>query len=63
MTALTVKILGEIVSHEAIIREAYKDSKGIWTWSVGITSASGHGVERYKDSPQPLDKCLLAYSQ
>ena len=52
---ITVKIAQEIVSHEAIVREAYKDSVGVWTWSVGITNASGHKVfPRYKDNPQSL---------
>lgn len=61
MTQLTVRVLGEIVCHEAIIREAYKDSKGIWTWGVGVTNASGHSVERYKDNPQSLEKCLAVF--
>jgi len=37
----------EVASHEAIIRQAYKDSEGVWIWSVGLTSATGHVVERY----------------
>lgn len=59
---LTVRILQEIVEHEAIILEAYKDSKGIWTWGVGVTSASGHSVERYKDNPQTLEHVLEIYA-
>lgn len=55
---LTPRILAELVGHEAIVREAYRDSVGVWTWSVGITSASGHDVDRYKDNPQPLARCL-----
>ena len=46
----------EVAGHEAIIRQAYKDSKGIWTWSVGLTSATGHVVERYIGKPQSLDR-------
>jgi len=52
----------EIASHEALIRQAYKDSEGVWTWSVGLTSASGHGVERYIGKPQPLTHCLAVYA-
>jgi lysozyme len=58
---ITERVALEILSHEAIIREAYKDSVGVWTWSAGITSASGHSVERYKDNPQTLEKCLEVY--
>ncbi len=49
----------EIISHEAIVREAYKDTRGVWTWGIGITNASGHKVfPRYKDNPQSLRKCI-----
>lgn len=51
----------EIGFHEAVIREAYRDSVGVWTWSVGLTNASGHNVERYIDNPQPMEKCLEVY--
>lgn len=53
---LSPKILGELVSHEGIVLEAYKDSKGIWTWGIGVTNASGHTVQRYIDEPQPIAK-------
>lgn len=51
----------ELASHEGLVRQAYKDSVGVWTWSIGITSASGHSVERYIDNPQTLDHCLKIY--
>lgn len=51
----------EVASHEAIVREAYKDIKGIWTWSIGLTNASGHNVERYIGKPQTLQHCLAVY--
>lgn len=51
----------EIASHEAVIRQAYKDSVGVWTWSVGLTSKSGHDVERYIGKPQTLEHCLAVY--
>ncbi|WP_295635808.1 hypothetical protein [Novosphingobium sp.] len=59
MQTLTPRIALEIVAHEGIVREAYRDSTGVWTWSVGITNASGHTVyPRYKDQPQPIEHCL-----
>ena len=61
VTVLTPAILLEIIEHEGIVTEAYKDSKGIWTWGVGVTDASGHSVERYKDNPQTVARCLEIY--
>lgn len=59
---LTERTLVELMSHEGIVREAYKDSRGIWTWGVGVTNASGHQVHpRYLDKPQPLDKCISIF--
>ncbi|MEZ4323017.1 MAG: hypothetical protein R3F61_36460 [Myxococcota bacterium] len=34
--ALTPRIAAELVFHEAIVREAYQDVVGVWTWSVGV---------------------------
>lgn len=60
--AITPKIAMELVSHEAIVTEAYKDSVGVWTWSVGITNSSGHMVHpRYLDKPQTLRRCLEVF--
>lgn len=58
---LTQRIALELISHEAIVPEAYKDSVGVWTWGVGVTSKSGHSVERYKDNPQSIQRCLEVY--
>lgn len=58
---ITPRIAAELVAHEGIVREAYRDSVGVWTWSVGITDASGHRVGRYRDNPQSLDHCLAIY--
>ena len=55
---LTPRVLQELVEHEAIVREAYKDSKGIWTWGIGVTDRSGHLVERYIDNPQTIERVL-----
>ena len=57
---ITYKTALEIASHEALIRQAYKDSVGVWTWSVGLTSATGHDVLRYKANPNPLSIAWLS---
>jgi GH24 family phage-related lysozyme (muramidase) len=61
MRTLTPRIACELLAHEGLVREAYRDSQGVWTWSVGITDASGHRVERYRDNPQTLERCLEVY--
>jgi len=62
MSDITAKTALELVAHEAIVREAYKDSVGVWTWSVGVTTASGHDVfRRYKDNPQSMRRCLEVF--
>ena len=58
---LTVRGMAELVGHEAIVQEAYKDSQGIWTWGIGVTDASGHMVERYIDHPQSIVFCLQIF--
>lgn len=58
---LSADMAMEVASHEAVIRQAYKDSVGVWTWSVGLTSATGHDVERYIDKPQTLETCMVVY--
>ncbi|NSX54557.1 lysozyme [Parasulfitobacter algicola] len=55
---ITVRTALEIAHHEALVRQAYRDSVGVWTWSIGVTNSSGHSVERYIDNPQPLIRCL-----
>ncbi len=61
-SSITPKIAAELISHEGIVREAYRDSVGVWTWSVGITSSSGHKVwPRYVDNPQTLKRCFEVY--
>lgn len=61
MRILTPRILGELLQHEGLAREAYRDSVGVWTWSVGITDASGHRVGRYRDNPQTIERCLEVF--
>ena len=58
---ITYRVALELVTHEGLIRQAYRDSVDVWTWSVGITSASGHDVERYIGKPQSMEWCLEIY--
>ncbi len=58
---LTPRIALELVAHEAIVTEAYRDPVGIWTWGVGVTQASGHAIDRYRDAPQDIAHCLSVY--
>jgi len=58
---ITPRVAIELAHHEALVRQAYKDSVGVWTWSVGITSQSGHKVEPYIGKPQSLEHCLGVY--
>ena len=56
--ALTPRIAAELIAHEGIVTEAYRDTGGVWTWSVGLTDRCGHRVGRYRDNPQDLQHCL-----
>jgi lysozyme len=58
---LTPRAACEIVSHEAIVQEWYLDSSNIGTWGVGVTNASGHRVDRYKNNPATIEECLAVY--
>lgn len=58
---LTPRIVIELIAHEGIVREAYKDSRGIWTWSVGLAVTGGWPVMQYRDNPASLETCLEAY--
>lgn len=62
MNSITLKTAREILNHEGIVRQAYKDSKGIITFGVGVTSASGHNVERYINNPQPMEKVIELFA-
>lgn len=55
---LSVRIVLEVAHHEAIVQEMYLDSEGVRSWAMGVTNASGHNVDRYKDNPQPMRKCV-----
>lgn len=51
----------ELIGHEAVIRQAYRDSVGVWTWAVGMTNATGHTVQRYIDKPAPMIHCMRVF--
>lgn len=52
----------EVATHEALIRQTYKDSVGVLTWCVGMTNATGHRVERYIGKPASLAHCMRLYA-
>lgn len=58
---LTYRAALELIDHESIVLEAYKDSKRIWTWGIGVTDKSGHLVGRYRDNPQTVEHVLAIY--
>lgn len=58
---LTVRGAAELIEHEAIVLEWYKDSEGVGTWGIGVTDKSGHSVGRYKDAPQTIERVLEVY--
>jgi lysozyme len=60
-TKITYKVALEVATHEALVRQAYKNAGDVWTWSIGLTSATGHRVERYIGKPQSLNHCLRVY--
>lgn len=60
-TGLTPRIVCELLAHEGVVLEAYKDSVGVWTWSVGLATTGGWPVMQYKDNPASLEVCLAAY--
>lgn len=58
---LTENTVMEVCQHEGLVRQAYRDSVGVWTWSVGLTDATGHKVRRYIDNPASLERCLSVF--
>lgn len=58
---ITYRVAMEVASHEGLVRQTYRDSQNVWTWSVGLTAATGHDVKRYIGKPQPLEHCLAIF--
>ncbi len=57
----TARAAMELISHEAIVLEAYKDSVGVWTWGIGLTAASGVDPLAFKDKPADMAQVLKAF--
>lgn len=57
---LTPRSVAYPLTEEGMVLEAYKDSRGIWTWAGGIATTSGFDVLQYKDKPTTLDAALRA---
>lgn len=62
LPAVDFDVAMEVASHEALIRQAYKDSVGVLTWCVGMTNATGHTVERYIGKPASVQHCMNIYA-
>jgi GH24 family phage-related lysozyme (muramidase) len=58
---ITPNIACELVSHEAVVTAAYKDTGNVFTWGVGLTAAAGIDVQRYINRPQAIEYCLQVY--
>ncbi|MEL7719939.1 hypothetical protein AAG598_07850 [Citromicrobium bathyomarinum] len=58
---LSERTLLEIAEHEGLILQTYRDSRGILTWGFGVTSESGHRVERYIDKPSSIVRAIEVY--
>lgn len=62
-TTITARAALELAGYEGIVREWYLDNATppAGTWGIGVTDASGHDVDRYKDNPQPIERVLEIY--
>lgn len=58
---LSERTMLEIAEHEGLILEAYRDSEGVWTWGFGVTDASGHKVDRYRNKPSTIERAVEVY--
>lgn len=57
---LTPRIVAYVAHNEAIVPEAYKDAKGIWTWGMGLAATGGYDIMKYKDKEASIVACLRA---
>jgi GH24 family phage-related lysozyme (muramidase) len=62
LPAVDFDVAMEVASHEALIRQTYKDSVGKLTWCVGMTNATGHKVDRYIGKPASLQHCMNIFA-
>jgi len=63
VTQITQRILNEIVGHEGVVLETYKDSVGFKTWGVGIAETSGFNVEQYIGNPQSIKTIMSVFRE
>lgn len=62
MNRVDYDVAMEVAAHEALVRQAYRDSAGILTWCIGMTDATGHLVERYLGKPASYQHCMNVYA-
>ncbi|MBB3775161.1 GH24 family phage-related lysozyme (muramidase) [Erythromicrobium ramosum] len=55
---LSERTLLEVAEHEGLVLESYKCSAGKLTWGFGVTSASGHQVDRYTSNPSTIERAV-----
>lgn len=62
-TVITARVAIETAAAEGLVQEWYLDSATppVGTWGIGVTNASGHSVDRYKDRPAPIERVLEVY--
>jgi GH24 family phage-related lysozyme (muramidase) len=58
---LTERTLLEIAEHEGLVLETYLDSVWVPTWGFGVTSASGHNVNRYAGKPSTIERAVEVF--
>lgn len=57
---LTARAVAYLGTEEGLVLEAYRNSKKIWTWAMGIAESGGHPVRQFIDNPQDLETALAA---
>jgi lysozyme len=62
-TTVTERVACELAGAEGIVTEWYLDSAKppVGTWGIGVTNASGHLVDRYKDKPASIERVLQIF--
>lgn len=56
---VTYRIALEVAYHEALVRRAYKDSVGVWTWSVGLRHQHRLGDVGHDDNPSRAEAARM----